>query len=534
MSLVEVIISITILSIVVVPVLQAMTSAMVYNSKARTRQSLTLTAESIMETFKGNDLKSLVDMFKGTGIEGIKFKKASEGEESAEDKSGHYIVTPESIDDKNQKYTFEIKDFVDNGEKYDATITLTPKGTTTVKVLEMSDSSSLNDAVYIADKKDYAEGYSNISEAIYNEAFLTAPDDTVKAGYVRFFEEFVSAPYDLDGNPIYKVDKNGNKTTEPAEVMVNVDDKSSDGKKIESADDVKGLDIMNNIKIYDRTLTIEINDGKVTASLEYRYFLDNFSFYTAYYPEEVKDTYLDYLDEGETDTTADDETVSLGEQQYARFPKAGSGDDKYLVYKVNLANADIYTGTGVPDRLYIYYYPEYELDPGKDKIVINNNTNTDKLECYIMKQKTGEIGEASLSVEESDYYPSVTCNKKSATQVTLYHNFNTNISDAPSKTNPSGFGMDSSGFVDGGDIAKENITTNKLEANKNFVEEEVLQYDITVEIKKGEKTVSVLTSSKNEKISTDKETKKSTLTDTDTETKTDTESSGSSEAEGES
>jgi type II secretory pathway pseudopilin PulG len=528
MSLVEVIISITILSIVVVSVLQAMTSAMVYNSKARTRQSLTLTAESIMETFKGNDLKSLVGMFEGTGIEGIKFKKSSEGEESAEDKSGHYVVTPESTDDKNQVYTFEIKDFVDNGEKYDATITLTPQGTTTVKVLEMSDSSSLNDAVYIADKKDYAEGYSNISEAIYNTAFLTAPDDTVKAGYVRFFEEFVSAPYDLDGNPIYKVDKNGNKTTEPAEVMV--DDGSLNGKKIESADDVKGLDIMNNIKIYDRTLTIEINDGKVTASLEYRYFLDNFSFYTAYYPEEVKDT---YLDEGETDTMADDETVSLGEQQYARFPKALSDDDKYLVYKVNLANADIYTGTGVPDRLYIYYYPEYELDPGKDKIVINNNTNTDKLECYIMKQKTGEIGEASLSVEESDYYPSVTCKNSSATQVTLYHNFNTNISDAPSKTNPLGFVLDS-GFIQGGDVAEENITTNKLEANENFVEEEVLQYDITVEIKKGEKTVSKLTSSKNEKISTAKKTKKSTSTDTDTETKTDTESSGSSEAEGES
>jgi hypothetical protein len=96
-----------------------------------------------------------------------------------------------------------------------------------------------------------------------------------------------------------------------------------------------------------------------------------------------------------------------------------------------------------------------------------------------------------------------------------------------------GFVLDS-GFIQGGDVAEENITTNKLEANENFVEEEVLQYDITVEIKKGEKTVSKLTSSKNEKISTAKKTKKSTSTDTDTETKTDTESSGSSEAEGES
>ena len=67
MSLVEVIVAITILGIVAVPVLHSLTTAMVYNQKARTRQEMTLTAESIMETFKGYDLPILFERFGGSG-----------------------------------------------------------------------------------------------------------------------------------------------------------------------------------------------------------------------------------------------------------------------------------------------------------------------------------------------------------------------------------------------------------------------------------------------------------------------------------
>ena len=72
MSLVEVIISITILAVVAIPVLHSLTTAMVYNTKARIRQEMTLKAESIMESFKGYSLKELNEMFKsGSGIAGL-------------------------------------------------------------------------------------------------------------------------------------------------------------------------------------------------------------------------------------------------------------------------------------------------------------------------------------------------------------------------------------------------------------------------------------------------------------------------------
>ena len=63
MSLVEVIISITILSIVVVPTLQALTSAMTYNARARRRQELTLSGERIMESVYGYDIEDVKLMF---------------------------------------------------------------------------------------------------------------------------------------------------------------------------------------------------------------------------------------------------------------------------------------------------------------------------------------------------------------------------------------------------------------------------------------------------------------------------------------
>ena len=63
MTLVEVIIAITILSLVAVPVLHAMTSSMYYNAKARKRQNVTLAAESLMETFKGYELAELQTIF---------------------------------------------------------------------------------------------------------------------------------------------------------------------------------------------------------------------------------------------------------------------------------------------------------------------------------------------------------------------------------------------------------------------------------------------------------------------------------------
>jgi hypothetical protein len=157
------------------------------------------------------------------------------------------------------------------------------------------------------------------------------------------------------------------------------------------------------------------------------------------------------------------------------------------------------------DRLFIYYYPQYDLDEKQDKIVINNEAGASNLSCYIIKQKNSSLNDIRIASNEKKYIPTVVYNNKSASNVYLYHNLNTNIasdvpgSNPPEFTIPAGFSTDK-----GGDISKILDVEDEESKTKGFAQDEVLSYDITVEIKDGENVVSSLESSKNERINSSK------------------------------
>jgi hypothetical protein len=447
--------------------------------------------------------------------------------------TGGTFTAPDSLDADTLE--FDITGFVEGSKSYDAKITLTSNGTSTV--LELDNSSNLNDAVYVANAKDYSED-SNLSNAIYNKAFIqkTSAKKTegeseassseasssegsteastaasIEAGYVTFFNNFILNPYDETGT--YLKDKDGN----TAKVMC--DNGTVDGKTINEASDLLSTDIeayvdfKDHIKINDRVLTIDIDTDKsgnyvVKASMVYHYSIENFSFYTATYPKKVPDAYL--ADETEDETTSElstAETASLGEHHYATYPLNPASEDDYLVYKVDNVLEDIYTSKDKPDRLFIYYYPQYDLQKTKDKIVINNTADIDGLSCYIIKQKSASINDTRMANCESKYEPSVTCTTTTG-KVYLYHNFDTNIGGKDSITGTAGY--EASGFdtSKGGDISKILNTEDESSKDNGFAADEVLSYNIKVEITDTgtSKIVSTLESSKTERISDTKPT----------------------------
>ena len=122
LSLVEVIVAITILSLVIVPTLHIITTAATYNAKARKRQAANVSAESIMEAFKGYDMDTLKAMF------------ASGNGEITDGGVTKNFYDPlaggvYSVDDSNpDSIVFDIEGLTsDEGKTYNIEVTATPK-----------------------------------------------------------------------------------------------------------------------------------------------------------------------------------------------------------------------------------------------------------------------------------------------------------------------------------------------------------------------------------------------------------------------
>jgi hypothetical protein len=426
-----------------------MTTATIYNAKARVRQDLTLTAESIMETFKGYDLESLVGMF---------------GEPQIDGESGELIFAKDNIEQNNKNYT--------------ATITLNP--TVQSEVLTLKNAQLLNDAIYQSNEKDYSDEQGSIENALFVEAF-EAKD------YEDFYNNFILKPYDgVDSDKYYT----------NADVMI---DDGNGGVKITSAEDIKIDEIKNYVEVYDRTITFDIGkEGDnyiVKESMVYRYYIKNFEYYTAKYYT-VTDSLLN--------EDVIDETAYLGQHHVATYPV----DEKdYYEYKVE--NTDIYSGSDEIDRLFIYYFPQYDLEAGKDKIIINCDLEGTEFDCYIIKQKSDYNAETRTNQGEGKYLPNIVCNNTKNAEIYLYHNFDTNISDTKGSsklathnlTGLSGF-TKTYGLSDMSDKLAKQITSE--ETDSDLISKEVLSYDITVTITdESGNVVSELTSSKNERINED-------------------------------
>ena len=144
LSLVEVIVAIMILSLVVVPTLHSITMAMGYNQKARIRQSVTVSAESVMEVFKGYDMESLRAAFDAGAIDGIN----TEG--------GSFSYTPNPVTSESDPINFKINNMkIENGSKINL-VNVEVKATPVYKkddIMEPANSNKEYDAIFRGNKE---------------------------------------------------------------------------------------------------------------------------------------------------------------------------------------------------------------------------------------------------------------------------------------------------------------------------------------------------------------------------------------------
>jgi prepilin-type N-terminal cleavage/methylation domain-containing protein len=471
MSLVEVIIAITIMGVVIVPVFQALTTAMVYNSKARVRQNLTITAESIMETFKGYSLDRLKEMFSSSGdtvagVDGGSYSYVDTNYTVEEEDESGNISTVE----KSGAYTFTIADFTQNNENYSAEISVVPNGTQ--EVYEVRDISTTTNAVFQGDR-DYDK---NLKNSMYNTYIANANSevDGLDALFTSIYDEKVT---EYESNEDYKF------------IGLKIYPGNAPSGTDISVDTLKVDDIKNYIKIHDRTTTFEINGNTATVNIEYHFTIENFP-YVVVLEKIPKASSSVATEEGDLDLVPD--LVFNGEsgakEESASIPRYPANTDEYLTYRVAIkGNTEIYNNTIPLDRLYVYYYPQYDKEDGsliKDIIKIKNSAGIN-FSCYLIKQVAPDLSTANIKIGEGAYSPDIQLSGSG--EVYLYHNLNINVATGEKKT---GEYIIPSSFKGGGDYT----------ASSDFVKAEQLSYKVVVQIKKGENVVSTLESTMNEKI----------------------------------
>ena len=476
MSLVEVIIAVTILGIIAVPVLHALTTSMTYNAKARARQKLTLTAETIMETFNGYDIKSVHQMFEtGSGVAGITC-------------AGYTAPDLTLVEDHTSQLDFGIDGLdVGAGKLYNVDITVNPG--VTKDVFEMKNMDTARDAIFVSTRdydknavKNAAEDFSSAAnKAALKDFFITLKDETT-------------------GDAIDALNADN------VLIKDNVD-------IIYTGDGTNGS-ITDYIEIHDRRLrfvTMDDGDGNyvVTAQMIYSYSIENYPYYMAVYPPPVPDEYP-----GASGGTEPPSSSNSNQRPFVgalahidHYPK-GEGDvDEYLYYTVDLVVPPIsydqaadYTDdnkiykiyenpqAAKLNRLFVYYYPQYDVGIGKDIIEIKNDAGIPDFQCYIIKQVAEDISMNRIKIEENHYSATVEL-VNSALGFKIFHNFNENIGGGSSHTAPS---MPStcteSGYID----------------PAMFAQKEVLSYQVKIVVTNavGGGIVTELESTVNEKIKT--------------------------------
>lgn len=495
MSLVEVIVAITILGLVAVSVLHSLTTAMVYNQKARNRQEMTLTAESIMETFKGYDLDELKVRFglnkeDGSMESGILdygvvsgVKRGIEGVscEAVDGASGyHYDTTTIPLGVENaEQYTFHIDDMkLDNEQElYNVEIIATPNEAK--KFLRIEEMEGKSTAIYKGDKsvdKGAKEGaFTHLKDYDYNPS----NDTEGKLEDVLFANDAFIRDAGLD---LSIKNKDGNKDTDVINKLYDSNSAAS---------------VLNYLQLRERKLVFTISESddglkyKVTQEMQYGYMVKDYPYYvvdeSASAPVEDE-----YPDSESSEGTEGSKPVVTKKLKEAETPLSFSGNDSLIWYTVD--SGDIYENpkTLELNRLFIYYYPQY--DNGiKDTIEVDNKAGVENFECYMLKQRAQDMKDTTTGSKEEGYKPEVKITN-SAPKFLLFHNFDYNIGK---------FEEMASGFP--ATIAGAHKVYSYTEDVSPLVEEEeavTLSYKLELTIKRAsdDQPVVTLESTMNEKI----------------------------------
>lgn len=204
-SLVEVIISITILAVVTLPVLHTLVMAARYNGKARERQRVTTSAESIMESFKAYELQEIYTQFQNGSFRGCALAAEGGGlTVQRMDASGNNIGVTIEPDGKltdineNEAYVYSITNLLNESRRYDARVTVKAvPDKINVNVIELKDFNPYRDAIMkgIGATSDFSEVIKNdFKDNDYVDAFLDELNDKDKSA-VDFTEDNLDYTY---------------------------------------------------------------------------------------------------------------------------------------------------------------------------------------------------------------------------------------------------------------------------------------------------------------------------------------------------
>lgn len=418
-SLVEIIIAVTILSLVTIPTLHSITRAMVYNSKARQRQNVTVAAESVIETLKGYDMESLREAFSNGSIDGITTQGGSI--------SCSPTVTEKDRLEDDTPVTFQINNMKTEEAANSRLVNMTIEAKPSLKSADIMELYNINtdyDMVFVSDRDIDHEAHDaaiDLFRANEMEAFLAVLNEKderkkelqerdIDFSYLKLKEKetkftlvndgdnirgmvSMSFTYGMVDYPYYTKKTGGTESSTESSTESTEDASDEEFTYEDSTDEVDEEDYMGNFVINDA---------------------NKFS-----YPD-TDDTELVYEVELPNYVSAQgDKDASLG------YPfgtvKAASGSDN------------------VKNKVFIFYYPKYKNEFGyadahgntryidseiKDKIIIDNQCGT-SADCYLIKQRPDEsvVSKSRLIIFEGSYNAEV----KGSGGLRLFHNMGTNL-----------------------------------------------------------------------------------------------------------
>lgn len=485
MSLVEVIVAVMILSMTAIPVMHSLTTAAYYNLKARNRQNVTFAAESLMEAFKGYDIFDsehpltspdapdiiLPDANKDT-LEWL-FSGKGDSKETLRAMLGAVeIGEPSAVFSGPQPQTaeFTIPGMkTEDGRTYYVRIKAGPRKEN--NILELENFSDETDAVYIGETAKEDELIEFIKNDFLDNYCKQEQEDAGKSSFWKAVSKVDMRGEELTTSEIGDA-LDGYLRAKSREVTYIVGDKDSDGVA-DVRCEVKykyGIDeIPCRIRLEEASSEPDTESGgsggiQIEKNPEEGIVppIDNY---------EIKNIPIDELN-------LDD-----------ALKKQLKGDGGWLTTK-----ADEYKEGGFDqqkdtsrafDRLFIYYYPEYKLsaagwDGGfKDSIIIKNEPDI-SFDCYLIKQRTADLGTATLKNRDRDYKVEVKA-ESNGDKIRLFHNLYENIGGG---TAPS----------------EGNITINSFAGNEAYNSEKAskknkaLVYSLTIEIMENDENGRVVSS----------------------------------------
>lgn len=356
----------TILTIVIIPVMNMLVSTTRHNAKARQRQHITLSAESIMESFKAYDVETLCQQFQTTpttftGCQlyaGDALVPAGTMEVTGTNAYGavtDQLFSPsgEFIGSADDTYEFRIHNLVNEKDRYDAVVTVEPYTALGVKsIIDIEDMNLYKDAVWRS---------------------TTAHDATAAGQVVNDFWN-MAAP----------------------EIVTWLNNNDLQRNDYTQADIVP-----DKIKVIRRETYIDLVKGSNTTAqvrMEYHYQVQDYPYYD------------DALDPTSTDVM----TFPEGGGYYVVQVIVDSPAGTYIEFYNNPSSAGL-------ERVFVYYYPLYGIEDVM-RFSTSGFGGAERLECYVLKQYNA--GVSNLQAKEAAYHPKILGNGN----LILYHNLDENIS----------------------------------------------------------------------------------------------------------